>query len=145
MLQKICVIKTERDKVLAHILVVDDDSQVRSILSEALTRYGYTVSQAGNGLEALEQLAKRAFDVLLVDIVMPEKEGIETIMEVRHKFPAVLIIAMSGGSAYTSPHTNLQIARRIGADIVLSKPFTQAELFVQIDAALKKQFLKRKL
>lgn len=100
------------------VLVVDDDATVRRVLREILQLYGYRVLEAGNGREAASLLQDHPVDLVLTDLVMPEKEGIETIKMVRARYPHVKIIAMSGafGGEY------LAVAGYLGADETLQKP-----------------------
>ncbi|RMH80831.1 MAG: response regulator [Calditrichaeota bacterium] len=122
---------------MARILVVDDDAQIRLMLERMLSRHGFEVLVAEDGAEALKTAIQNPVDVILMDIIMPEKEGIETIVEMRKKFPRVKIIAMSGGSPYLGADTNLTIARRVGADQILRKPFQQVELLGAIREVLQ--------
>ena len=121
---------------MARILLVDDDEILREMLKISLERLGHTVVQAADGDEALRQCRAQAPDVVLTDLIMPGKEGLETIMELRKLLPKVPIIAMSGGGV-NSPGGYLELAGRFGAVRVLSKPFGQPELAEAIRFALK--------
>ena len=79
------------------ILIVDDDEGVLGALQDALTLFGYEVQTAENGKKALKILQNTKPDLVLIDMVMPEKDGIETIPEIKKKYPKVKMIAMSGG------------------------------------------------
>ena len=121
---------------MAHILVVDDEAGFRAMLSQVLRDAGHMVSEAASGAAVLPNLIATPADLLLTDLVMPEKEGIETIVTVRRAFPKLPIIAMSGsvfGGAY------LEMARRLGANRVLSKPFTMAQLIAEVESVLSAQ------
>ena len=109
------------------ILVIDDESALREILSQVLTDAGYRVVCAENGKEASRALATSAFDVVLTDVIMPEKDGMQVISEVRKKFPEVRIIAMSGGG-HVSRDQYLKIAKGLGAHAILEKPFANQKL-----------------
>jgi two-component system chemotaxis response regulator CheY len=111
------------------ILVVDDDRQLRLALKHILAREGYSVSEASNGYGALQSLAAAGghFDAVLMDIIMPDKEGIETILEIRRKNPDLKIIAMSGGGRMHD-YNPLKLARECGADFTIAKPFEPAEI-----------------
>src|SRR5688572_1993939 len=96
------------------ILVIDDEPALREILSRVLTDAGHRVIGAGNGKEASRALLTGAFDVVVTDVIMPEKDGMQVISEVRKKFPQVRIIAMSGGG-HVSRDQYLLIAKGLGA------------------------------
>ena len=112
---------------MACILVIDDDRHVRDMLKQMLERNGHDVLAAKDGNEGLAAYRKSSVDLVITDILMPDKEGIQTIMELRREFPDVKIIAISGGGA-VGPDTYLAMARELGADRTLSKPFTMATL-----------------
>jgi CheY-like chemotaxis protein len=120
---------------MPHILLIDDDDFLRPMLCATLEQMGHTVTEAGNGKEGLAQQAHAPADLVLTDLIMPEKDGIETIMELQKKHPGVKIIAMSGGGRM-SPGNYLSIARRMGAGAVLSKPFSNDELAAAIEQVL---------
>lgn len=109
------------------ILIVDDDLPFVTVLAAALRRAGYTVTTAANGLEGLRILEERSHDIVITDIVMPEKEGIETIIEIRRTCPACKIIAMSGGGRIGADDY-LQLAKKLGANATINKPFAGPEL-----------------
>jgi DNA-binding response OmpR family regulator len=112
---------------MARILLIEDDSLFRSMLREALTRVGHEVTEAENGGVGLRTFAKGSFDLVLTDLVMPEVEGIETIVKLRKQCPNIRIIAMSGGGR-GSAYDYLHIAQQIGANRVLMKPFSTEDL-----------------
>jgi signal transduction histidine kinase len=100
-------------------LVADDDADIRAILKTMLTEVGFEVCEASNGRQAIEECRKRHFDVALIDIVMPEQEGLVTIRQLRKELPNLKIVAMSGAFAGQFLH----VAHMMGATAVLSKPF----------------------
>lgn len=114
-----------------NVLLVDDDALFRNLINNALQKQGYQTSIACNGDEALKKIRDGAFDLLVTDILMPEKEGIELIQEVRLTNPKLKIIAISSGgqTGYTS---FLRIAETFGADASLKKPFTADELIEKV-------------
>lgn len=114
------------------ILLVDDDPMIRETLGSALERFGHNVMLAANGMEAQDFLQKRTFDVLVIDIIMPFREGIETICAVRKSGRDIKIVAISGGGR-TGMSDFLEIAVRAGADITLKKPFRTEALIQTID------------
>jgi DNA-binding response OmpR family regulator len=108
---------------MLKVLVVDDEAQLAELVCRALTKAGHQAVKAGDGRAAITALETRgAFDAALVDIIMPEKEGIETIIEMRRRWPETPVIAMSGGGRI-SPDEFLILARSFGAEHALKKPF----------------------
>ena len=118
------------------ILVVDDEPALREILSRVLTDAGHRVVGAGNGKEASKALSSGAFDIVLTDVIMPEKDGMQVISELRKKFPLVRIIAMSGGG-HVSRDQYLKIAKGLGAHAVLEKPFANQQLLATVEAIVQ--------
>jgi CheY-like chemotaxis protein len=105
------------------ILVVDDEDGVRKLLCGVLIGAGYDVLWAADGRQAQRIIQSRAIDLVLMDLVMPDREGIETIAELRREHPALKIVAISGFGG-----TFLQVARRLGARATLAKPISPDEL-----------------
>ena len=126
----------------ATILVVDDDQQVLEVLREMLRLEGHDVDLAENGLEALAALRKRHFDLIITDLIMPEKEGLETIADIRRDYGNVPIIAISGGGR-GGPMNYLETARYIGANRTLNKPFARRELVEMVRDLLDPEPLPR--
>jgi CheY-like chemotaxis protein len=120
------------DRRLQTILVVDDEALVRHTLDAALRRNGYQVLHAADGDEALDVLASEEIDLVLTDLVMPRREGIETIIEIRRRFPHVKVITVSGALGGTF----LEMARVLGAVATLSKPVRVDVLRLTVSAAL---------
>lgn len=120
---------------MAHVLIIDDDDAIRTVLAEALTATGHIVRLAADGNIGLRLFRAAPADLVLTDLVMPEKEGLATIMELRREFPGVRIIAMSGGFAHDAG-LYLHLAARLGAVRVLRKPFRIAELTAAIAEVL---------
>ncbi len=113
-----------------NILLVDDNDLLRKTLCHHLTREGHSVSSAANGDEALKLAETNPPDVVVTDIVMPQKDGLETITEIRARFPSAKVIAISGHPLTESYDEDrmLQIALAMGADHTLIKPFSAYEL-----------------
>ncbi len=122
---------------MATILIVEDDPQVQHLLQESLELEGYSVIAAENGIKALEQLATRVVDIMITDILMPEKEGLGLITELRKTRPDLPIIAISGGSPTISPGCNLELARMFGAWHVFQKPLDMEVLLTTIKDILQ--------
>lgn len=122
---------------MSAILVIDDDASVREVVREMLELEGHEVTIAENGSEAIALLAGRRFDLVVTDLIMPEKEGIETITEIRRTDSRTPIIAISGGGRL-GPGDYLETARYIGADATLAKPFTRQELLTTVESLLSR-------
>ena len=120
-----------------RVLLIDDEQMVRKIVRKMLERGGHEVTEAENGRLGLEQLQRGSYDLVLTDIIMPEMEGVETVMTVLEQYPALKVIAMSGGGR-TGNMDFLATAEKLGASAVLNKPFTLAALAQAIDQAFKK-------
>jgi CheY-like chemotaxis protein len=121
---------------MGRILIVEDDKSVRELLREILRRAGHEVVAAGNGKEALAQYKQSPADLIITNILMPEKEGLETIQELRREDPDIKIIAISGGGQI-GPADYLEVARRFGAMRTFSKPFDRKELLKAVDELLE--------
>jgi len=118
-----------------RILVIDDDDMVRTFVRRALEGEGYVVSMAANGYEAMVQFRQFQPDGVITDLLMPERDGIETILEIRRLAPETPIIAITGGmTAMGSVY--LKTAERLGADAVLSKPFTVIQLLTTVETLM---------
>jgi two-component system, chemotaxis family, chemotaxis protein CheY len=113
--------------IVVRILIIDDEDQPRRMLQQVLTRAGYEVIEARNGNEGLQYFRARPTDLIITDILMPEKEGLETIIDIRREFPAAKIIAISGGGR-TGNLNFLEVAKRLGAQHTLQKPFELQEM-----------------
>src|ERR1700736_427637 len=105
------------------VLVIDDDPVVCSVVQRVLERKGFAVSAAGDGQSGLNRFAELNPDLVIVDILMPGKEGIATILELRKANPNARILAMTGGGANFSAGDVLRIAELLGADNSIKKPF----------------------
>ncbi len=117
---------------MKSILVVDDDPGIRLILRRYLEREGYSVEEAREGVEALALAEASLYDLVITDLIMPGKEGLETIKELLALHPALKIIAVSGGGVLGS-NSCLNLARRFGAARTFSKPFDVDELLEAVN------------
>ena len=120
---------------MSHILVIDDDNDLCFILREVLRAEGYKVSMAADGEQGIALQRKQPASLLITDIFMPNKEGIETIRDFRQEFPSVPIIAISGGGRLQSPR-GLYTAKELGAAVILRKPFEMSDLLKSVAAVL---------
>jgi DNA-binding response OmpR family regulator len=120
---------------MAKILVIDDEPGVRRFLARALAREGHEVVLASDGHEGLTVARKESPDLVITDIFMPEREGLDTIMELRRWRPDLRIMAISGGGHFATGDY-LRVARDMGAAITLSKPIDVRTLREAVAALL---------
>lgn len=116
---------------IATVLVIDDDCFVRETARTILESNGYAVREAGDGEAGLSSLAANRTDIVLLDILMPRKEGLETLIELKQRFPDVTVFAMSASGARKG-HDFLAIAAKFGAHGLLPKPFSPDELLALV-------------
>lgn len=117
---------------MKSILVIDDDQDVRSCVRNILEHSGYSVLEAENGSVGIDIFRNNPVDLVIVDLFMPEKEGIETIIELRKGYPDLKILAISGGIPGYGPGHFLHIATKLGADGALDKPFNMQQLLAKV-------------
>ena len=115
-----------------RILIIDDDPDIRGVIREFLEPEGYDLRLAANGREAFSILGLEKVDLVLSDLVMPDREGIEMIQEIRRRFPTVKTVAMSG--AVFGPY--LRAAELLGANATLSKPLNSSLLRLTLQQVL---------
>ena len=120
---------------MARILVVDDVELERFVIRQYLESAGHQVAEAGNGVEAIAAQFSDPFDLIITDIVMPEKEGVETIIELKRAYPTLKIIAISSGGRNKNPEY-LKLAEQSGADKILAKPIVKDVLLEHVNACL---------
>lgn len=120
---------------MALILIIEDDLTVREVLRQILEHAGYEVMEASDGKEGIDFHRKRQADLIITDIIMPKKEGLETIMDLKADFPELKIIAISGGGRL-GPETYLELAKGFGANRILDKPFGHEELLEAVQDLL---------
>lgn len=113
---------------MTSILIVDDEIMLRNVIRKMLERGGYEVFEASDGLQGSDAYRRLRTDIVITDIVMPNKDGIQLIAELKRDFPDVRLIAMSGGGRI-SDIDFLDLAKQFGAACVLTKPFTRKELY----------------
>lgn len=122
---------------MPSVLVVDDEDQIRLMLRTALEQAGYDVIEGRSGKEAVDQYRREPTDLVIMDILMPDKDGLESIIELRQEFPDAKIIAVTGGGAQDGTLDFLDVARMLGATRAFRKPFELKELLEAVDAELK--------
>ena len=121
---------------MARILVIDDDRQVRTMLRTMLELEGYEVEDAPDGKEGLELFHRKPADLIITDIIMPEKDGMEIIIEMRRELPDVKIIAISGGG-HIIPDHYLDSAELFGAVRTFAKPIERKEFLEAVKEILE--------
>jgi len=114
----------------ASVLIVEDDPDLLRLMTQAFARAGFETHGAPNGREGVRKLGALQPDLMVTDIVMPEMEGIATIIEAKRCSPETRVIAISGGGKYGRSDNFLQWAEELGADEVLAKPFAMSSLIV---------------
>ncbi len=120
---------------MARILVIDDEVQVREMLMEILRRAGHEVDGAEDGDIGLRKVEQQQFDLVITDLIMPEREGIGTIIELRRNHPDIRIIAISGGGRI-HPENYLEAARNLGVNRTFAKPFRKNDILEAIEEIL---------
>ncbi|MHA1153245.1 MAG: response regulator [Alphaproteobacteria bacterium] len=120
---------------MARILVIDDEDELRSMLRQMLEYAGHEVSEAVNGAEGIEIYQRDTPDLIITDIIMPEKEGVETIIALLRADPALPIIAISGGGRLDATDF-LSMAKKLGARHSLTKPFRRDQLLEAVSDCL---------
>lgn len=111
----------------SSVLFVDDEQPIRALFQRALVSAGFDFDDAADGNQALAKLDQRRFDAVVIDIIMPDREGVETILHIRKRWPDTYIIAISGGGRI-GPDDFLELATAVGADRTLTKPFRPSQL-----------------
>ena len=119
----------------SQILVIDDDAGVRLTLQHVLAGAKFHVTCAANGVEGMRLFHERRPDLVICDIIMPEQEGIETVLQIKRDAPQTKVIAISGGGRIGNANM-LELARRVGADYAVSKPFSIPDLLLAVRNAL---------
>ena len=121
---------------MARILIIDDDDQFRAMLRTMLEKAGYNdIEEAANGSIGVKLIRQHPFDLVITDIIMPDKEGIEIIAELTRDYPRIKIIAMSGGGRI-GPQGYLEMAKYLGASRTLAKPFKHSDLIGAVQELL---------
>lgn len=116
------------------ILVIDDESDIGEMTKLLLERAGHEVACTTDGRTASKLIDEKHYEVVITDMLMPDRDGLEVIADLRRKHPTVRLIAASGGGRISSD-SYLQIARRSGAHALLPKPFTLKELLASLETA----------
>ena len=124
---------------MKRILVVDDEEQIRSMLTQMLEHEGFIVDSAENGEEGMDLITKHTYDLVITDMIMPVKDGLKLIMELTNDYPDQRIVAISGGGAIKAERY-LTMAGYLGDDIAtLEKPFKRETLLAVVSEQLGEQ------
>ena len=128
------------DKYLAHILGVDDDDRIKELVKQYLSENGYLITTAKDAFEAKDKIETIKFDLMVLDIMMPKKSGLELTSEIKKKIDLPIILLTAKGEA-SERVTGLEF----GADDYLGKPFEPKELLLRIKNILNKTLQKNKI
>lgn len=121
---------------MVRILIAENHTSLREALRKLLTRFQYQVDGASDGKEAVTLYLKNHYDLVLLDMIMPVQDGVETIFALRELDPNVRIVAMSGGGAKVEKSLCVDWARYLGIANVLQKPFTEKQLIEALKCSL---------
>ena len=127
---------------MAVVLIIDDDEMIVESLSILLQNEGYDVLSSSNGKNGLKLLGKNRIDVVITDIIMPDKDGIETIREIKKTYRNTKIIAMSGGGKIAAKEY-LTFVKQLGVRHTLSKPFEKEQILSALEAVLREPKRRR--
>lgn len=122
---------------MSTVLIVDDEDAIRQLIRDALGQAGYHVSEARDGREGLLRYRQSPADLVIMDILMPDQDGLESILTLRREFPAVRIIAITGGSDMIGILNFLDVAKMLGARRTLQKPFDIKQLLDVVQGELR--------
>lgn len=120
---------------MARILVIDDDDAVRMTIVRTLKRAEHDILEASDGVQGMTLFRSHKPDLVVTDIFMPTRDGIETIQQIRAEAPNVPVLAISGGVAGAG-NNFLRMSGQLGADATLAKPFRAAKLLTTVDSLL---------
>jgi len=118
------------------ILIIDDEPEIREVLRVFLERSGLRTVQAENGVQGYTMFLTNEIDLVITDLLMPEQEGIETILQIRNEHPTVPIIAMSGGGRMAGTMDILHTAQLLGAARTFAKPFNPMDIVAEVKRLL---------
>ena len=120
------------------VLVADDDPILRLVAAQLLEEAGYAYVLAEDGQQALDHLEKATVDIVVLDMIMPGKDGVETLRAIKSRWPSLPVLMISAGSRAMEPSVLLGVAGALGADGVLSKPLSAVRFIAALEAAAAK-------
>lgn len=121
---------------MAKILVVDDEEPIRTLVGKIVAKDGHEVMEAEDGVRACETYQDAEIDLIITDLVMPRKNGIEMIMQLKKSRPDIKVIAISGGAGFSGQIDLLSVAQLLGARHIIKKPFTVDEIRTAVNDML---------
>jgi DNA-binding NtrC family response regulator len=122
---------TKRDLQMPAILLIEDDVSMRSMMIDFFAQKNYLFHAASNGSDALKLIKEKRFDLVITDIIMDNKDGLEVIRAIKNSYPEIKVIAISGGGKL-SAEIYLKIASLLGAVSIFQKPFSMNDLLKEI-------------
>ena len=125
--------------MLINMLIIDDDIFFRELIKDILIEFPVQLYEAPDGEKGIDILKKEPIHIVITDIIMPEKEGLESIIEIIQKYPGVKILAITGGGSSGSVHY-LEMAKSLGAHATLAKPFDQHDLIAKLNELTDNKF-----
>jgi DNA-binding NtrC family response regulator len=121
---------------VANILIADDEEMIRYPLRIALEKKDHSVSEASNGNEVMSVLSEKQIDLLILDLMMPEKDGLEALMDIQQKYPDLKVIVMTGAVDTTQP-TFANLVDEFKIKYIMNKPFDAKQLFRAVRNVLR--------
>jgi DNA-binding response OmpR family regulator len=121
---------------MAHILVIDDEADIRFILEDFFTREGHMVDTAVDGKVGIRMAELHHYDLIITDVVMPERDGLEVVTEMSKKCPQTRLIVMTGGTAKIDKNLLMTMAQKMRAHKVVAKPLNLKEVKAAVDELL---------
>jgi CheY-like chemotaxis protein len=118
------------------IIVADDVAEILQLVGRCLEEAGHKVSYASSGSEVIRLLAKQPCDLVVVDVLMPDGDGLDVVFAIKRSYTSTRVLAISGGGKYMVAAECLRIAKGVGADGVLLKPFNRQQLLEALDAVM---------
>jgi two-component system cell cycle response regulator CpdR len=118
------------------VIVADDVEEILHLVGRCLEDVGHVVSYATTGAEVIRLLGKQPCDLAIVDVLMPDGDGLDVIFAVKRSHPGTRVLAISGGGKYMVAAECLRVARGVGADGVLLKPFGRQQLLDAIESVM---------
>jgi CheY-like chemotaxis protein len=119
-----------------NVLVAEDSEELRAVVMQCVESLGHSATGVATGREAISLLQKQYFDLLVTDVLMPDADGIEVIVEAKKRHPTTRVIAMTGGGRVLDPEYCIKVATAMGAHVAILKPFRREEFIKAIHSAL---------